>query len=89
MSGARARTVRQDETAQVSIDTRHRVASRSTGTNLTRPSASGKGMISCPCKSIRQNGDGREVPLSLDSGHSRDPIVCPRRNGLALLNTCV
>ena len=46
-------------------------------------------MISCTCpyplvKSIRLNGDGREAPLSLDCGHLRDPIVCPRRNGLAL-----
>ena len=57
--------------------------------NGTRPSASGKGMISCTCphplvKSIRLNGDGREAPLPLDCGHFRDPIVCSRRNGLAL-----
>src|SRR5216684_4913592 len=79
----------EHETAQVSIDTTHRVASRSTGMNGTRPSANGKGMISCTCpyplvKSIRLNGDGREAPLPLDCGHFRDPIVCPRRNGLAL-----
>ena len=46
-------------------------------------------MISCACpyplvESIRLIGDGRETPLSLDSGHSRDPIVCSRRKGPAL-----
>jgi hypothetical protein len=66
-----------------------RCVSSSAGTHVTRPSASDKGMTSCPCpyplvKSIRLNGDGREAPLPLDCGHFRDPIVGPRRNGLAL-----